>query len=150
MIKYIDITKTKIYALILGTVCGTVVYNIFCMDFSFVPMNKLKFNNFLESFSYIFYINIKYWIIFCILSFLKYRQKIELFLLFLFSFLISGITVIIITYKNFYLLSEIVFYFFSILSILIMYKSKKSILNYFVSIIIFALGLLIENFLLIK
>lgn len=150
MIKYIDITKTKIYAFILGIVCGTVVYNIFCMDFSIVPMSKLKFNNFLESFSYIFFINIKYWIIFCILSFFKYRKKIELFLLFILSFLISGITVIIITYRNFYLLSEIVFYFFCIFSILIMYKSKKSVLNYFVSIIIFALGLLIENFLLIK
>ena len=56
-------TNYKIYAVIIGMLVGTLVYNIIGVDFSFALIDNIHSENFGESYIFFLLQNIKYFII---------------------------------------------------------------------------------------
>lgn len=143
-------TNYKIYAFLFGIITGAVVYNLLGIDFSFTKINRIKGIDFWECFLYLVMINLKFWLLIFVLSFLKIKDKIVLFIIYIESFLLSGFIVIAIGMGNYVLLSEILMTVFKLLSTLFMFRQKQPVLYRMISLVILIMGTLLENIFFVK
>ena len=95
-------TNYKIYAVIIGMLVGTLVYNIIGVDFSFALIDNIHSENFGESYIFFLLQNIKYFIIIMLLSLLKQNKKVLFVILCIQAYIASGaITLCIVLKKTF-------------------------------------------------
>ena len=93
-------TNYKIYAVIIGMLVGTLVYNIIGVDFSFALIDNIHSENFGESYIFFLLQNIKYFIIIMLLSLLKQNKKV-LFVILCIHIASGAITLCIVLKKTF-------------------------------------------------
>ena len=95
-------TNYKIYAVIIGMLVGTLVYNIIGVDFSFALIDNIHSENFGESYIFFLLQNIKYFIIIMLLSLLKQNKKVLFVILCIQAYIAPGaITLCIVLKKTF-------------------------------------------------
>ena len=142
-------TNYKIYAFCAGVLLGALVYNYIGIDYSFSAVTKLEGKDFLHSLIYSFIIQLKFAIFIFFLSFFRIRNKIILLIIFYEGFIMSGLIVLSVSLKVLFLLSGAVMSVFKIFSALMMFQPSKRVLNKIFSLLILAVGTIVQNFFLI-
>lgn len=142
-------TNYKIYAFILGIVMGTLVYNLVGIDFSFSMYKKIEITNIWKSYLYFLTINLKFYILIFVISFLEIKRKILPIIIFFQAFALAGIITTIILSGNSICMYAILVIFIKIAATIFMFEDSKPILNRLISSMIVIIGTMLENFFII-
>ena len=142
-------TNLKIYALIFGIIAGTIIYNIFRIDFSFSMIKEIQIKDIRSSFMYILSDNTKFLIVILIISFFQRREVFILPIILYEAFVLSGMITTMILLNNHIFLYGVVSAMVKVIMALVVNDEKKNWKGRMVAIMCCFLGSVFQNFIMI-
>lgn len=138
-------TNYKIYAVIIGLLMGTLVYNLIGIDFYYCRTDNIHNIKFGKMIIYLIISGIKFWIIILGISFLKYKRIVLFLIILVDSFFIAGCISISIIIKNIIYLYEVPNYVSKMFCSILLFKENKKIKDIILSILAILSGSFISS-----